>query len=75
MRGSNEVKHALISSLIARSLRRFLLLISVSAENPNSQSHEHANGGGMLTVLVLINGYSPMDHPNSFKLTSNNVER
>ena len=55
-RGSIIVKHTRISSSIPRSLSRFLLLISVKAENPYSQSHEDANGSNILMALVPIVG-------------------
>jgi len=52
--GSVIANHTRISLSIPRSFSHCLLLISVRAENPYSQSHEDANGKIILMALTLI---------------------
>ena len=75
-RGSNDVRHTLISSSIARRRCLFLLLISMSAENPNSQSQDDANGRRILIAFILSKGYVfTMDNQKSCRFSSEKLDR
>ena len=70
-RGSKVNKQACISALIVKSL--FFDLISVSAENPNSQNYE--SGRVILIAFKLIAGYNLLiEIQNSSRLFLTNFD-